>query len=190
MSREKIFEALSQSALGQLPMPEINLGTQQACAVETFIASAEKAAAKVVRLQDTQALVERIEQAKAKGMQVLCLAQGFEGNRDQANGAHSLENIDLTLVEAPLGVAENGAILLTDAQMGAHRVTPYITEELAVILRTEQIVATMHQAIEQLQLDQIEHGVFIAGPSKTADIEQALVIGAHGARAVTLYLID
>jgi len=32
-------------------------------------------------------------------------------------------------------------------------------------------------------------GIFIAGPSKTADIEQSLVIGAHGARSTTVYVV-
>jgi L-lactate dehydrogenase complex protein LldG len=31
---------------------------------------------------------------------------------------------------------------------------------------------------------------FISGPSKTADIEQSLVIGAHGARALTVFAVD
>ena len=47
----------------------------------------------------------------------------------------------------------------------------------------------MHQAYQQIDTGKEGFGVFIAGPSKTADIEQSLVIGAHGARSLIVYII-
>jgi len=47
----------------------------------------------------------------------------------------------------------------------------------------------MHDAYARLRLGAPGFGLFIAGPSKTADIEQALVIGAHGARSATIVLV-
>jgi L-lactate dehydrogenase complex protein LldG len=41
------------------------------------------------------------------------------------------------------------------------------------------IVPTMHEAYRQINIAEEGWGAFIAGPSKTADIEQSLVIGAH-----------
>lgn len=64
-----------------------------------------------------------------------------------------------------------------------HRALPFITQHLVIVLDKQKIVANMHQAYAMLK--NIEgYGVFIAGPSKTADIEQSLVIGAHGARSM------
>ena len=48
----------------------------------------------------------------------------------------------------------------------------------------------MHQAYERIAFPGAEFGVFIAGPSKTADIEQSLVLGAHGPRSLTVFCTD
>jgi L-lactate dehydrogenase complex protein LldG len=86
------------------------------------------------------------------------------------------------------GVAENGAIWLTDATMG-DQVLPYITEHLILIIRHDAIVPTLHEAYEQIGNANYTLGTFLAGPSKTADIEQSLVLGAHGSKSLLVYLL-
>ncbi|KGO93605.1 LutC/YkgG family protein [Flavobacterium subsaxonicum] len=100
---------------------------------------------------------------------------------------HELENVDLTILDAPFGVAENGAIWITD-ELLHHRVLPFITQHLILIIKESSIVASLQQAYSMINNQDYGYGVFISGPSKTADIEQSLVIGAHGSRSLDVFI--
>ncbi len=102
---------------------------------------------------------------------------------------HSLQDVELTVVKAHFGVAENSGLWVTDAVLG-QRVAPFIAQYLAIIVHKNDIVRTMQQAYDRIGDQEYGFGTFIAGPSKTADIEQSLVLGAHGARGLIVFLLD
>jgi L-lactate dehydrogenase complex protein LldG len=102
---------------------------------------------------------------------------------------HSLQDAELILIKAHFGVAENSALWVTDEIIG-QRVSTFIPQYLAIIVNKKDIVAKMHQAYDRIGNQEYGFGTFIAGPSKTADIEQSLVLGAHGARGLTVFLMD
>jgi len=101
---------------------------------------------------------------------------------------HELETIEIAIVQAEFGVAENGAVWVSDQYL-PHRVLPFITQNLAFVIPRNALVNNMHEAYVRLK-DTLGWGCFIAGPSKTADIEQSLVIGAHGARSMVIFLLE
>ena len=101
---------------------------------------------------------------------------------------HQLETVEFAVLPGQFGVAENGAIWVTDRGV-PHRVIYFIVQHLALVIPADQIVDNMHQAYERLTFERAEFGAFIAGPSKTADIEQSLVIGAHGPRSLTVVCV-
>ena len=101
---------------------------------------------------------------------------------------HSFQDVELAIINALFSVAENGAVWLTEPVMG-HRILPYICQHLAVIVSATSIVSTMHDAYARIGEDEYGFGAFIGGPSKTADIEQALVMGAHGPITMTVFII-
>jgi L-lactate dehydrogenase complex protein LldG len=101
---------------------------------------------------------------------------------------HQLETVDFAVLPGEFGVAENGAIWVTDREL-PHRVIYFIVQHLALVISANQIVENMHQAYERLTFERAEFGAFISGPSKTADIEQSLVIGAHGPRSLTVICV-
>lgn len=100
---------------------------------------------------------------------------------------HLLENVDMAVVPGQWGIAENGAIWLTEQDVQV-RVLPFICQHLAIVLPENRILPTMHEAYEKIGAPQNGFGVFIAGPSKTADIEQSLVLGAHGAKSLVVFI--
>ncbi len=107
-------------------------------------------------------------------------------NPDKVGTPYELNGTDLAVIQGEIGVAENGCIWIP--QNMKEKAAYFIAEYLIILLDKENLVHTMHEAYERIQMNEYGFGVFISGPSKTADIEQALVVGAHGAKGVTVFL--
>lgn len=102
---------------------------------------------------------------------------------------HLLEDTELAILKAQLGVAENGSLWVPELNM-MQRVLPFICQHLALVVDQKDIVSNMHEAYQILGNSNTGFGAFIAGPSKTADIEQSLVLGAHGPRSMTVFIMS
>ena len=98
----------------------------------------------------------------------------------------SVETITEPLYRSEFAVAENGAVWLP---CKGDRRDIFACEHLHIVVKATDVVDTMHDAMARIELEGYEFGVFVSGPSKTADIEQALVLGAHGAMHLTVYVI-
>lgn len=107
-------------------------------------------------------------------------------NPDNVADPYELNGTDLAIIEGEVGVAENGCVWIP--QNVKEKVVYFISEYLVIVLDKENVVNNMHEAYDKLTFNDYGFGVFISGPSKTADIEQSLVVGAHGAKGVTVIL--
>jgi L-lactate dehydrogenase complex protein LldG len=119
---------------------------------------------------------------------VVCsLAPMLEGTREAPQEPHAYRDVDVVIVPAQFGVAENGAVWIDGATVPV-RAALFLAQHLVVLLPQGEIVDNMHDAYERIgaRLGQSAFGCFMSGPSKTADIEQALVVGAHGPRSLTI----
>ena len=108
---------------------------------------------------------------------------------DALDDPHALSDLDFALLQGEFAVAENAAVWVTDQGI-RHRAVYFIPQHLAFVVPAGQIVHHLHAAYERLRFGENGFGCFISGPSKTADIEQSLVIGAHGARSMVVYLLS
>lgn len=112
--------------------------------------------------------------------------QGKAVNPDEVADVHELGGDYTAVVRGMVGVAENGAVWVpVEGKRKAHI---FACQHIVIVLDRNQVVDTMHDAVKQISLAELGYGAFVSGPSKTADIEQALVMGAHGAMRATIIL--
>lgn len=116
-----------------------------------------------------------------------CTLGNFEPNEEE--DVHDLRNIDLAIVEGQFAVAENGAVWMKN-EKNRHRALYFIAQNIVIVVQKSKILNNMHEAYENINFEQTGFGTFISGPSKTADIEQSLVIGAHGPKSGYVIFID
>lgn len=192
-TREKILEAVLKNQPPATSLPDIstfkgdtdNLTQQYIEVFKTIGGSARL-------VEDVAAVKELIRQQFDMSKRLITPIPEFTDIAElllNEVDPHSYEDIELAILPGHLGVGENGAVWLTDDVMG-QRIIPYICQHLAVIISEETIVPTLHEAYEKIGVGDYGFGGFIGGPSKTADIEQALVLGAHGPLSMTVFIIE
>lgn len=190
-SRETILQAiaLNKPDLVELPEVDISLTSHYNDVVRQFAGMIETSGGSVFSTNSIQNLLTEISAIKDEGRFVINLLEDSDIGQLKGLKAEDLEELDTCYLLAQLGVAENGALWISEMQM-FNRLLPFICQHLVIVLNPKDIVNNMHEAYNQINAVSDGFGVFIAGPSKTADIEQNLVIGAHGARSLRVYLID
>lgn len=189
-SKAEILANIKKQNREEHAMPEIKIeGIQYADKIARFKETLKSVGGEVVELTPGADLNDLIRShfpdAKhiASNLPEITLATI---NPDEANDPHELKTIDLAIVHGEVGVVENACIWVP--QRMKERIICFIAEYLVILLDKNTVVNNMHEAYEQIQFHDSVFGVFISGPSKTADIEQALVIGAHGAKGVLVIL--
>ncbi|MDP3467841.1 MAG: LUD domain-containing protein [Daejeonella sp.] len=189
-ARETILNAVAMNKpdLTELPDIDLSLTIQYTDLIQKFIEMVEAAGGKAYYENSRQQLLNDLAEVKAEGKFMINLLDNRDTEGWKNLNAGELESLDTCYLRAGLGVAENGAMWISERQM-SNRLLPFICQHLVIVLNQADIVNNMHQAYQQIDAAEEGFGVFIAGPSKTADIEQNLVIGAHGARSLRVYVI-
>ena len=192
--KEAILSAIRKHPLPPRPLPELDQGwIEYADRPKQFADLLASVGGRCLFVESGEALNAALEALPAYGEAkkiVSLVAAVGRGNvdLDAIADPHELEDVDFAILPGAFAVAENGAVWVTDAGI-KHRAVAFIAQHLALVVPAGEIVDNMHQAYERLSFGEPGFGAFISGPSKTADIEQSLVIGAHGPRSLTVFCV-
>lgn len=191
-SRAKILQALSKKFTDHpAPLPEVKAFPPTAGdPVDKFEFILRGIGGRTVRVSSYTEIDEYIAREYTTDARIISLVKEISGAVITPDiDPHTFENVDLVILQPHFGVAENGAAWITSDRMG-DRALPFISQHIALVITTDSILHTMHEAYEQIGNADHPFGTFIAGPSKTADIEQSLVLGAHGPKSMTVFLLS
>ena len=193
-SRDAILDSLRRNAPPVSPLPDAPAAITYADPERQFAEAFGSVGGKFVRvasLAEVNTELGKFESyTRARKIASLIPDIG-RANVDLAalKDPHELEGLDIAIIAGEFGVAENGAVWVPGSTLGPHRAIFVVTQHLVLVVPAGQIVHNMQQAYDRIRLERPGFGIFISGPSKTADIEQALVVGAHGARSCSLFLV-
>jgi L-lactate dehydrogenase complex protein LldG len=172
--------------------------------VELFIAMAEEVQATVTRVGCPAAVPEAIARYLAAENLPADFVMAPDPSLDdipwntwpllqiRRGRAEAEDRVSVTPCHA--AIAETGTLMLIS---GAQTPTTlnFLPETHIVVLRRDQIVATYEDAWDRLRARKTAEPLprainFVTGPSRTADIEQHIELGAHGPRRLHIVLVE
>jgi L-lactate dehydrogenase complex protein LldG len=189
-SRERILGRISKHRPTAVQRKVIKIESEQGINLRgQFEVSLKKVGGKIISIQSVKDWKKWIKITYGTNIYLYSAIDALEGNYllDTEINKNQLNKIDVAVLEGEFGIAENGAVWV---EKFAFRAIPFVTQHLILILRETNIISNMHEAYAELaEFGLPDFGVFISGPSKTADIEQSLVYGAHGPKTLTVILV-
>jgi L-lactate dehydrogenase complex protein LldG len=192
-AREAILSALRASGARPVAAPAHPSPVRQGDPVARFLESVQSVGGQSYRVPDAATLAAEVARLKPwSSPRRVSLVPGLPGGTVDLGAVadpHQLADLDVAAIPGELGVAENGAVWVKGESLGPHRAVFVIPEHLVLVVRADTVVNDMQEAYRRITLPRPGYGLFISGPSKTADIEQSLVIGAHGARSCAVFVV-
>lgn len=191
MNKEELLGKLRRNTMHQFDMPEASIdGIKYENTIEQFIETSHKVGSEVIEAKAGEDLNELIRKVYPEAQVLASNIKGIKVdlNPDMVSEAQDLNGTDVGIVEGDIAVAENGCVWVP--QTMKERVVCFVSENLVILVHRDKIVNNMHEAYRRIHMTEYGYGCFISGPSKTADIEQALVMGAQAARGVTVIIVD
>jgi L-lactate dehydrogenase complex protein LldG len=191
-SKKEILKAIKKANLKEIyplttdPSPLTTFDDK----IKAFKESLKKAGGEVLELKKEE-IPKKIEELFGNDKKIISYVDDIKVStidKNKIKNPHDLKDIDIVIAKGDLAVSENGAIWCDDRDMD-FRAAFFITKILILTVDKKDILNNMQEAYEKIDIAASNFGIFISGPSKTADIEQSLVIGAHGAIRHIVFIV-
>lgn len=189
-ARKKVVACLGYSEnLHRMPKVQ-HASDVEGASVSNFKKQLEAMGGRSFEVADASAARAKVAELFPAAKVICSAVPEVPGNRrvESGDNPHSLNDVDVGVVRSALGVAETGAIWLTQNELVVNALG-VLSQHLVVLLDAEAIVESMHDAYDRIKLTASAYGVFMAGPSATGDIEGVIIHGAQGARSLTVLLM-
>ena len=138
--------------------------------------------------------------AALAGAGTICWPAIYEGADDRETVRRRLAESGMGITGADYAIAETGSVIVLPRK-GLSRLVSVVPPVHVAIVRPQDVLATLDDLFALRRLEFHRNGAngnadmgsylnFITGPSRTADIEQTIVVGVHGPREVHMVLLD
>lgn len=114
-----------------------------------------------------------------------------KNNIDFSNSVKLSEKIEVGITGCEFIIAHTGSVMVSSAQHGRRQMFVYPPVHI-VIAKKNQLVDYLESAYSEIQKKYPKNLpsqiTLITGPSRTADIEKTLILGAHGPKELHVFL--
>jgi L-lactate dehydrogenase complex protein LldG len=187
-SRDEILARVRRNQPAQRPLPDVpTFDVAAGSLLERFKSAAIRMGGKIVDPPDDGNFDALVQQLFPDAKAICSATREVVGNRplDRVRAPAELNDVDVGVVRALFGVAETGSVWLDEVQFRVNALG-FLSQHLVVLLDPARIVGNLHNAYRERPCFDARYGVFMTGPSATADIEGILIHGAQGIRTLTI----
>ena len=206
-SREKVLKKIRNALISKTdnPFPSLDIESSVYPDFEdkldiTFAQEFSKVAGQFIYCENETELKNNLISlvAEKKWENLFCLEPEIKDTLDNAGIPFKSDETDFLKMDAGITyceylIARLGSIMISSRQTSGRRLNVF-PENHIIIAYTNQIVADLKDALKNIKnkyTDNLPSLIsVISGPSRTADIEKTLVMGAHGPKELYLLLID
>lgn len=200
-SKEEILSRLRKNVRETYDMPDLSFPKLhfEDPVAEFIHQTTTTAGAHLIEMHEGDDINQLIRQAYPDAKVISSNVPGVKADRnpDEVADAKDLDGTDVGVIEGGVACAENACVWVPMNMK--QKAICFISENLVLLVDRRNIVSNMHEAYDflktkgsgiegQKETSKYGFGSFISGPSKTADIEQALVYGAQAAKGLTVIL--